>query len=153
MWVTPASAVEACMNASCVGFVVPSAGNLEKIRRILKVCWSWRQLSPCCKAKVEDRTDFKATRINTPYCDSLAVTAISEVSTPSMKKIHVSVRLEGAQCQVEVDSGPTFSIISYATARHIFPKGHVQKLQSLTRKTVRPCRWSQKTSSSAPVPR
>lgn len=123
-----------------------------KIRHILKVCRSWRQLSPCCKAKAEDRTDFKATCTNTPYCDNLAVTAINEVSKHSMKKIHVSVRLKGVQCQLKVDSGPTFSIIPDATARHMFPKGYVQKLQPLIRKTVRPCRWSQQTSLSAPVP-
>lgn len=63
MWVAPVPAVEARMNTTCVGSVVPSAGNVEK-PGTTKVCWSRMQLSPHCKAKAEDRTHFKVTCAN-----------------------------------------------------------------------------------------
>ncbi|KAL1434931.1 hypothetical protein MTO96_011330 [Rhipicephalus appendiculatus] len=65
------------------------------------------------------------------YCDDLAVTAINAMSQPAKKKVHVDVRIEGAQCQMEVDSGSTYLMISDATARRIFPKGCVPNLQPL----------------------
>ncbi|KAL1422140.1 hypothetical protein MTO96_022403 [Rhipicephalus appendiculatus] len=72
-----------------------------------------------------------APRTNMAYCDDLAVTAINAVSQPAKKKVHVDVTNEGAQCQMEVDSGSTYSIISDSTARRIFPKGCVPNLQPL----------------------
>lgn len=65
------------------------------------------------------------------YCDDLGVTAINAVSRPAKKKVRVDLRVEGAQCQKEVDLGSTYSIISDATARRIFPKGCVPNLQPL----------------------
>lgn len=81
-------------------------------------------------SKAKDRTHFKATCTNILYCDNVAATALDKVSKCS-NKTHVSARIEGSQCQMEVDSGPTFSLISDATARCIFPKGHVPNLQPL----------------------
>ncbi|XP_037558357.1 uncharacterized protein LOC119435692 [Dermacentor silvarum] len=78
-----------------------------KTGHIAKVCRSRRQLSPRRNARDHARTQqFKTTpRTNISYCDDLAVTAINEVSKPAKRKIPVSVKIEGTQCQMEVDSG------------------------------------------------
>ncbi|KAL1435339.1 hypothetical protein MTO96_011045 [Rhipicephalus appendiculatus] len=104
-----------------------------KTGHIAKVCrsrWqSGRRRSP--EADVWTQRSRNAPRTNMAYCDDLAVTAINAVSQPAKKKVHVDVTIEGAQCQMEVDSGSTYSIISDATARRIFPKGCVPNLQPL----------------------
>ncbi|KAL3242596.1 hypothetical protein MRX96_047709 [Rhipicephalus microplus] len=51
--------------------------------------------------------------------------------SPGQSKIHVAVEIEGVECEMEVDSGSTFSLISEATARQIFPNGRIPKLKQL----------------------
>ncbi|XP_077547987.1 uncharacterized protein LOC144160628 [Haemaphysalis longicornis] len=70
-------------------------------------------------------------RASTSYCDNRMETAIHDVPQPVTKKIHVVVEIEGVECEMEVDSGSTFSLISEATARKIFPKGRIPKLKQL----------------------
>lgn len=104
-----------------------------KTGHIAKVCRSRWQSGPRRHSEADGRTQRSknAPRTNMAYCDDLAVTAINAVSQPAKKKVYVDLRIEGTQCQMEVDSGSTYSIISDATASRIFPKGCVPNLQPL----------------------
>ncbi|KAL3207280.1 hypothetical protein MRX96_039731 [Rhipicephalus microplus] len=92
---------------------------------IAKVCRSQRKRDRRANFETNGRTDNSRTtpRASTSYCDNLTETAIHDVSQPGTKKIHVAVEIEGVECEMEVDSGSTFSLISEATARQIFPNG------------------------------
>ncbi|KAH7977056.1 hypothetical protein HPB52_023369 [Rhipicephalus sanguineus] len=96
---------------------VPPWKGCGKTRYFAKVCQSRCQRGPRGSSEADSRAQcYKNThRANIAYCDDLAVTAPSTQSQPT-KKLHVVVRINGAQCQVEVDYGSNHSIISVATA-------------------------------------
>ncbi|KAL3176257.1 hypothetical protein MRX96_010577 [Rhipicephalus microplus] len=100
---------------------------------IAKVCRSQRKRDRRANFETNGRTDNSRTtpRASTSYCDNLTETAIHDVPQPGSKKIHVAVEIEGVECEMEVDSGSTFSLISEATARQIFPNGCIPKLKQL----------------------
>ncbi|XP_075741316.1 uncharacterized protein LOC142790221 [Rhipicephalus microplus] len=104
-----------------------------KTGHIAKVCRSQRKRDRRANFKTNGRTDNSRTtpRASTSYCDNLPETAIHDVPQPGTKKIHVAVEIEGVECEMEVDSGSTFSLISEATARQIFPNGRIPKLKQL----------------------
>ncbi|KAL3228441.1 hypothetical protein MRX96_048564, partial [Rhipicephalus microplus] len=105
----------------------------ECVRHIAKVCRSQRKRDRRANFETNGRTDNSRTtpRASTSYCDNLTETAIHDVPQPGTKKIHVAVEIEGVECEMEVDSGSTFSLISEATARQIFPNGRIPKLKRL----------------------
>ncbi|KAL3213425.1 hypothetical protein MRX96_051690 [Rhipicephalus microplus] len=105
----------------------------ECVRHIARVCLSQRKRNRRANFKTNGRTDNSRTtpRASTSYCDNLTETAIHDVPQPGTKKIHVAVEIEGVECEMEVDSGSTFSLISEATARQIFPNGRIPKLKQL----------------------
>ncbi|KAL3179604.1 hypothetical protein MRX96_037984 [Rhipicephalus microplus] len=105
----------------------------ECVRHIAKVCRSQRKRDRRANFETNGRTDNSWTtpRASTSYCDNLTETAIHDVPQPGTKKIHVAVEIEGVECEMEVDSGSTFSLISEATARQIFPNGCIPKLKQL----------------------
>nr|XP_037275485.1 uncharacterized protein LOC119168184 [Rhipicephalus microplus] len=92
-----------------------------KTGHIAKVCRSQRKRDRRANFETNGRTDNSWTtpRASTSYCDNLTETAIHDVPQPGTKKIHVAVEIEGVECEMEVDSGSTFSLISEATARTI----------------------------------
>ncbi|KAL3221989.1 hypothetical protein MRX96_029043 [Rhipicephalus microplus] len=104
-----------------------------KTRHIAKVCRSQRKRDRRANFETNGRTDNSRTtpRASTSYCDNLTETAIHDVPQPGTKKIHVAVEIKGVECEMEVDSGSTFSLISEATARQIFPNGRIPKLKQL----------------------
>ncbi|KAL3188351.1 hypothetical protein MRX96_023018, partial [Rhipicephalus microplus] len=104
-----------------------------KTGHIAKVCRSQRKRDRRAIFETNGRTDNSRTtpRASTSYCDNLTETAIHDVPQPGTKKIHVAVEIEGVECEMEVDSGSTFSLISEATARQIFPNGCIPKLKQL----------------------
>ncbi|XP_075730838.1 uncharacterized protein LOC119181585 [Rhipicephalus microplus] len=104
-----------------------------KTGHIAKVCRSQRKRDRRANFETNDRTDNSRTtpRASTSYCDNLTETAIHDVPQPGTKKIHVAVEIEGVECEMKVDSGSTFSLISEATARQIFPNGRIPKLKQL----------------------
>ncbi|KAL3194431.1 hypothetical protein MRX96_016221 [Rhipicephalus microplus] len=105
----------------------------ECVRHIAKVCRSQRKRDRRANFETNGRTDNSRTtpRASTSYCDNLTETAIHDVPQPGTKKIHVAVEIEGVECEMKVDSGSTFSLISEATARQIFPNGRIPKLKQL----------------------
>ncbi|KAL3226611.1 hypothetical protein MRX96_024815 [Rhipicephalus microplus] len=104
-----------------------------KTGHIAKVCRSQRKRDRRANFETNGRTDNSRTtpRASTSYCDNLTETAIHNVPQPGTKKIHVAVKIKGVECEMEVDSGSTFSLISEATARQIFPNGCIPKLKQL----------------------
>nr|XP_037290929.1 uncharacterized protein K02A2.6-like [Rhipicephalus microplus] len=104
-----------------------------KTGHIAKVCRSQRKRDRRANFETNGRTDNSRTtpRASTSYCDNLTKTAIHDVPQPGTKKIHVAVEIEGVECEMEVDSGSTFSLISEATARQIFSNGCIPKLKQL----------------------
>lgn len=48
-------------------------------------------------------------------------TNIRQVSTSHTKKIHVTVLIEGSPCSMEIDTGSSLSIVSWATIRKLVP--------------------------------
>ncbi|KAL3184055.1 hypothetical protein MRX96_006167 [Rhipicephalus microplus] len=104
-----------------------------KTGHIAKVCRSQRKRDRRANFETNGRTDNSRTtpRASTSYCDNLTETAIHDEPQPGTKKIHVAVEIEGVECEMEVDSGSTFSLISEATARQIFPNGRILKLKQL----------------------
>ncbi|KAL3218078.1 hypothetical protein MRX96_006058 [Rhipicephalus microplus] len=104
-----------------------------KTGHIAKVYRSQRKRDRRANFETNGRTDNSRTtpRASTSYCDNLTETAIHDVPQPGTKKIHVAVEIEGVECEMEVDSGSTFSLISEATARKIFPNGRIPKLKQL----------------------
>lgn len=104
-----------------------------KTGHILRVCRSRRPRDYRQNSETDCKTPRvrATTRTNIAYCDDQTVTAIHDVPAPALRKIHVEVMLEGKPCQMEVDSGSTFSLISEATARRIFPNGCLPALKPL----------------------
>ncbi|CAI5782847.1 Hypothetical predicted protein [Podarcis lilfordi] len=51
------------------------------------------------------------------------------VQFPAQGKAHVKVKIEGQQCDMEVDSGSGFTIVSDQTARTFFPRGKLPPLE------------------------
>nr|XP_028572340.1 uncharacterized protein K02A2.6-like [Podarcis muralis] len=51
------------------------------------------------------------------------------VQFPAQGKAHVKVKIEGQQCDMEVDSGSGFTIVSDQTARTFFPSGKLPPLE------------------------
>lgn len=54
--------------------------------------------------------------------------SISHASAGSSKKIHLTVKIEGAPCRMEVDTGSSKSIIAWSTLKKLVPsltKGHL----------------------------
>ncbi|KAH9369890.1 hypothetical protein HPB48_013895 [Haemaphysalis longicornis] len=104
-----------------------------KTGHIAKVCQSQRKRDHRANFEANGRTyNSRATpRASTSYCDNLTETAIHDVPQPVTKKIHVVVEIESVECEMELDSRYTFSLISEATARQIFPNGRIPKLKQL----------------------
>ncbi|XP_060130523.1 uncharacterized protein K02A2.6-like [Zootoca vivipara] len=51
------------------------------------------------------------------------------VQFPAQGKAHVKVKIEGQQCDMEVDSGSAFTIVSDQTAKTFFPRGKLPPLE------------------------
>ncbi|CAI5772176.1 Hypothetical predicted protein [Podarcis lilfordi] len=59
------------------------------------------------------------------------------VQFPAQGKAHVKVKIEGQQCDMEVDSGSGFTIVSDQTARTFFPRARIARMLFLQHAT--PC--------------
>ncbi|CAI5771722.1 Hypothetical predicted protein [Podarcis lilfordi] len=65
------------------------------------------------------------------------------VQFPAQGKAHVKVKIEGQQCDMEVDSGSGFTIVSDQTARTFFPRGKLP----LWNPSRQPCSHTQRAAS------
>lgn len=50
-----------------------------------------------------------------------AETVIGQASLELTKKIYLTVKLEGAPCQMEVDTGSSMSLVSWSTTKTLVP--------------------------------
>nr|XP_034959630.1 uncharacterized protein K02A2.6-like [Zootoca vivipara] len=96
----------------------------SKKGHIKKVCWSAPSdtpPSPSRKAKPSLRsTNESCFALTNCHCSS--GTPIGQANSLTQRKLHVTVLIEGASCDMEIDTGSAMSIVSWSTLKRLLPR-------------------------------
>ncbi|CAI5796532.1 XP_034969502.1LOW QUALITY PROTEIN: uncharacterized protein K02A2.6-like [Podarcis lilfordi] len=85
--------------------------------------------SPTCKSK-SSLQSAKESCFTLTNCRCTSGTTIGQTDSPTRRKLNVTVLIEGAPCDMEIDTGSVLSIMSWSTIKRLVPRVSKRQLDS-----------------------